>query len=80
MLPWPGRNRAARVDARVTFRPRGPTGRWTLYLEVINLLDRENAGWMSYELQQGLGDRPRMVPRRDFSIPFLPSLGIRYRF
>ena len=48
----------ARVDARVTWRPRGAAGRWELYAEVINLLDRQNAG----ALHPGTGLRPNVRP------------------
>ena len=34
----------ARVDARVSFRPKGPSGRWLFYLDAINVLDRANVG------------------------------------
>ena len=41
----------ARVDLRVTWRPRGAQGRWELYAEVINLLNRQNAGALEAELE-----------------------------
>jgi hypothetical protein len=71
----------ARVDARVTWRPRGAAGRWELYAEVINLLNRQNAGAFDPELvYDPASDRPAIVERRDQAIPRLPTLGVRFRF
>jgi hypothetical protein len=70
-----------RVDARVTWRPRGAAGRWELYAEVINLLDRQNAGAFDPELvYDPASDRPKIVEQRDQAIPRLPTLGVRFRF
>jgi hypothetical protein len=71
----------ARVDARLTWRPRGDRGRWELYLEVINVLDRQNAGAFDPRLEfDPTADRPRIVEERDQAIPRLPTLGVRFRF
>jgi hypothetical protein len=71
----------ARADVRVTWRPRGAAGRWELYAEIINLLDRENAGALDPRLEYDpTSDQPRMVEVRDQSIPRLPTLGVRFRF
>jgi outer membrane receptor protein involved in Fe transport len=71
----------ARVDARLTWRPRGSAGRWELYAEVINALNRRNAGALDPQLEYDPGsDRPAIVEKRDRSIPRLPTLGIRFRF
>lgn len=71
----------ARVDLRTTWRPRGAQGRWELYFEVVNLLNRQNAGALSAELEYNPGgDRPRLVEVRDQSIPRFPTLGLRFRF
>ena len=71
----------ARFDARLTFRPGGATGRWLLYVDVINLLNRDNAGRMSYVVQRSLGsDQPGLIESRIASIPLLPSFGVRFRF
>jgi hypothetical protein len=71
----------ARVDLRVTFRPQWQNSRWQLYGEVINLLDRNNAGSLSTELvYDPASDRPRVTTIRDGSLPLLPSLGVRVRF
>jgi TonB dependent receptor len=71
----------ARVDARVTWRPRGAAGRWELYAEVINVLNRQNAGAFDPELvYDPTSDRPKIVEQRDQAIPRLPTLGVRFRF
>ena len=71
----------ARMDLRATWRPRGLTGRWELYAEVINLLNRKNAGALDPQLEfDPSSDRPRLVEKRDQSIPRLPTLGIRFHF
>lgn len=71
----------ARTDVRVTWRPRGAAGRWEIYAEVINLLNRKNAGALTAELAYAAGsDRPAIVEKRDQSIPRLPTVGVRFRF
>ena len=71
----------ARVDLRATWRPRGAAGRWELYAEIINLLNRENAGALDPRLEYDpTADRPRIVEERDQSIPRLPTVGVRFRF
>ncbi|MDA1183489.1 MAG: TonB-dependent receptor [Acidobacteria bacterium] len=71
----------ARVDVRATWRPRGAAGRWELYAEVINALNRKNAGAYEPRLEfDPDSDRPRLVEARDQSIPRLPTVGIRFRF
>ncbi len=71
----------ARTDVRVTWRPRGAAGRWEFYAEIINLLDRENAGALDPQLEYDpSSDQPRIVEVRDQSIPRLPTLGVRFRF
>jgi hypothetical protein len=71
----------ARVDLRATARPGGRAGRWELYLDVINVLDRENVGFYDPRLEYDpAADRPRLVEEGTASIPFLPSFGVRFRF
>ena len=71
----------ARVDLRATWRPRGAAGRWEFYAEVINLLNRKNAGAFEARLEYDpSSDRPRIVEERDQSIPRLPTVGLRFRF
>jgi len=71
----------ARLDARVAFRPKGPDGRWLFYLDAINVLSRENVGAYVESLQHDPGsDRPRLVVEPGPGVPFLPSVGVRFRF
>jgi hypothetical protein len=71
----------ARVDVRATWRPRGAAGRWEAYVEVINALNRKNAGALEPRLEHDpASDRPRIVERRDQAIPLLPTVGVRFRF
>jgi hypothetical protein len=71
----------ARVDARVAFRPRGPAGRWLFYLDVINLLGRDNVGAYMESLEHDPdADQPRLLLEPTENIPFLPSVGVRFRF
>jgi hypothetical protein len=71
----------ARVDVRATWRPRGAAGRWELYAEIINLLNRDNAGALDPQLEYDpTADEPRIVEVRDQSIPLLPTVGVRLRF
>ena len=71
----------ARVDLRVDWKPRGDAGRWLFYLDVINVLARENVGAYEATLEHDpTSDRPRLVETPSQSIPFLPSFGIRFRF
>lgn len=71
----------ARLDMRVTFRPRWSNDRWQFYVEAINLLNRDNASSLSTELEFNPdSDRPRLKEVRTGRLPLLPSVGIRYRF
>ena len=71
----------ARTDLRLTWKPRGQTGRWEFYLEVLNALGRKNAGALTAELAYDpSSDRPRIVEKPDQSIPRLPTVGLRWKF
>jgi TonB dependent receptor-like, beta-barrel/Carboxypeptidase regulatory-like domain/TonB-dependent Receptor Plug Domain len=71
----------ARLDLRFTFRPKGTAGRWSLYLDILNATNRHNAGIIESQLAYDpASDRPRIVEKRSASIPFLPSLGVHFRF
>lgn len=70
----------ARLDARVTYAPRGPDGRWSFHLDLINVLNRDNPGLMACRVGGGSAKLPAVVQESDFSIPFLPSFGLRLRF
>jgi hypothetical protein len=71
----------ARFDARASFRPRGRSGRWEYYVDVINVFDRRNAELLRPELvHDPESDRPRLLEHASGSIGILPSLGVRWRF
>ena len=71
----------ARVDLRTTFRPAWMNRRWQLYVEIINALNRQNAGALQPNLEYDpASDRPRVTYSRDAGVPLLPTFGIRLRF
>lgn len=71
----------ARVDLRVTWRPRGAAGRWEVYAEALNVLNRRNASGLDPRLEHDpSSDRPRVVEKPIGSIPLLPTVGVRFRF
>jgi hypothetical protein len=71
----------ARLDLRATWFPKGQAGRWQVYLDLINVLGRKNAGRINTVVVPGSDpDRPSVEEQPVFSIPFLPSLGVRFRF
>jgi hypothetical protein len=71
----------ARVDVRATFKPSWWSSRWQFYVEVINVLNRDNAGSFNPVLSYDPGsDRPAVTYKPEGSFPLLPSLGIRCRF
>jgi hypothetical protein len=72
-----------RLDLRLTWKPRGESGRWLFYLDVINATNRANAGQIDPRLEHdplSPDDRPRLVLEPSANIPFLPSVGVRFRF
>ena len=71
----------ARVDLRTTWRPRGASGRWELYVEVVNAMNRKNAGTLTAELAYDpASTRPKIVEKADQGLPRFPTLGVRFRF
>ena len=57
------------------------TGRWQIYAEILNTLNRENASVLNYRLAaDSRSDRPRLLSFNDSGFPALPSFGVRYRF
>ncbi len=71
----------ARVDARLTWRPGGVDSRWMLYAEVLNVLDRANAGTLEAVLEYNPdGPLPSIVERPSEAMPLVPSVGARIRF
>lgn len=71
----------ARLDARATFRPKGSQGRWSLYLDVINLFNRDNVNVLNPTLEYDpASDRPRLSEETQGALPFLPSFGVHFHF
>ncbi len=71
----------ARLDARLTYVPGWGRGHVRFYLDAINVLNRDNAGFPSSTLEYDpTSDRPRLVESYAGGIPFLPSLGIHVTF
>jgi outer membrane receptor for ferrienterochelin and colicin len=71
----------ARLDLRLSFRPGGRNGRWLIYLDVINVLNRKNVASLDRELAYDpVSDRPMLVEREGGSLPRFPSFGVRFRF
>jgi hypothetical protein len=70
----------ARLDARLGYRP-SQTGRFWLYLDVINVLGIDNPGFLESTLGPGAaGEPPRVVEMPRGSLPRLPSLGVHVSF
>jgi outer membrane receptor protein involved in Fe transport len=72
-----------RLDLRLSWRPRGAAGRWLFYLDVINATNRDNVGQLDPRLSYDPGsalDQPRLSLEPTGAIPFLPSIGVRFRF
>jgi hypothetical protein len=71
----------SRIDLRLTYRPGGDAGRFGFYVEVINLLNRDNAIGMEPRLEYDPDSVvPRVVELPSEAFPLLPTFGIRYRF
>jgi hypothetical protein len=72
----------ARLDARLTFRPRGPQGRWLFYVEALNVLNRENAASYDWDIVLDPGAlKPRIVVSDgQGGLPLVPTVGVRFRF
>jgi hypothetical protein len=70
-----------RLDLRLNWKPRGNEGRWLFYLDIINVTNRSNAGVVDPRLDYDpTSDLPRLVEEPAAAIPFLPSIGVRFRF
>lgn len=70
-----------RFDLRFNWRPRGLAGRWQIYLDIINATNRTNVARYEPDLRfNPSGERPVVAEEPARAIPFLPSLGVRFRF
>jgi TonB dependent receptor/TonB-dependent Receptor Plug Domain len=71
---------AARLDLRLAYRPRGVSGRWELYAEVLNVLNHNNPWFMDVNIvdRTSLSSPLKEEPVGGF--PRLPTFGLRFRF
>ena len=70
-----------RLDMRFTYRHGGPSGRWSAYVEVLNVTGRENSVRMQQEVEPGqAGGLPVVVDDPEPGFPRIPTIGIRLRF
>ena len=71
----------ARVDLRATYRRGGATGRWSLYMEVLNLLGRDNPVELEPRLKHDPdSNMPRLSETAAQGFPRIPTFGFRLRF
>ena len=71
----------ARVDVRGTYQRGGADGGWSFYIEVINLLGRDNAVVLEPRLHHDPGaELPRLSEAPSLGFPRVPTFGLRFRF
>jgi hypothetical protein len=73
--PW-----HVRADFRATFVPRWGKGRWRLYVDLINVLGRNNGPLHETLAHDPGAAQPKIVSKREDGFPLLPSFGIHVRF
>ena len=71
----------ARVDLRITNLRGDPPGRWSWYIEVINVLNRDNPVEFDTALEYDPDSlTPRVLQTPTAGFPLIPSFGVRIRF
>jgi hypothetical protein len=70
----------SRVDLRVAYRPRGVAGRWQIYLEILNALNRKNAWFMDQNIVGGGPSGLRLQEEPVGGLPRIGTIGVRFRF
>lgn len=71
----------ARVDVRATYQRGDADGGWSIYIEVINLLGRDNAVELEPRLYHDpAADLPRLSEVPGQAFPRVPTFGLRFRF
>ena len=63
----------ARVDLRIAHQPGGPSSRWSWYVEVINLLNRDNPLDVDDNLIYGPDTAPTIQTEPMGGFPIIPS-------
>ena len=71
----------ARLDLRLTYRHGGADGRWSVYAEVINALNRRNAVAMTPTIVVNPAEGiPTIEEDPSGGLPRVPTVGVRFRF
>jgi hypothetical protein len=70
----------SRVDLRLAYRPRGINGRWQIYVEVLNALNRKNAFFVDANIVGGGTGGLRLEEEPVGGLPRIPTFGVRFRF
>jgi hypothetical protein len=70
----------ARTDLRLAYRPRGASGRWELYAEVLNVLNHDNAWLMDVNIVDRTSFSSPLKAEPVGGFPRLPTFGLRVRF
>jgi hypothetical protein len=71
--------RFERLDLRFGYRPRGVTGRWQLYVEILNALNHPNAWFMDANIVGG-GESLRLQEEPVGGLPRIATIGVRFHF
>ena len=70
-----------RLDLRVAFQPHGPAGRWSFYLDVINVTNHSNSFLSIPTLEfNPSGERPRVLANFGGGFPRVPTFGVKFKF
>jgi outer membrane receptor for ferrienterochelin and colicin len=71
---------SSRLDLRFGYRPRGVTGRWQLYVEILNALNHPNAWIMDANIVSEGGGGLRLQEEPVGGLPRIATIGVRFRF
>ena len=70
-----------RIDLRANRDIILASSRLSIYLEVTNLLDRQNECCIErYHAEPGRNNQPVLVIEKSYWLPLLPSLGFQWEF
>jgi len=67
------------LDFRFTHRTGGGEGRWLWYIELLNVLNRDNTLVVNPTIIFR-GGRPIIQEEQVSSLPLTPNFGVRFRF